>query len=135
MYRYIIDIADFFTGPNQYAVWYRWTKFDSTSSVFTTRDEARWQPPSLSASALNADWKTSSKSTQVEQTPPTQSTKRWSKRWQKPDIADKTPKYVADLDELKDTDYLLTMGCSITKFNPAQYGVESHEWEFMNPDG
>ena len=42
-------------------------------------------------------------------------------------IADKTPAYVADLDNLKDTDYLVTMGCSITKFNPARYGVESHE--------
>jgi len=51
------------------------------------------------------------------------------------DTADKTPKYVAALDELKDTDYLVTMGCSITKFNPAQYDVESHEWELMNPDG
>ena len=51
------------------------------------------------------------------------------------DIADKTPKYVADLDDLKDTDYLVTMGCSITKFNPAQYGVESREWDLVNPDG
>lgn len=24
---------------------------------------------------------------------------------------------------------------SITKFNPAQYGVESHEWDLTNPDG
>lgn len=32
------------------------------------------------------------------------------------DIADRTPKYVADLD-------------------PAQYGVESHEWDLTNPDG
>ena len=51
------------------------------------------------------------------------------------DIADKTPTYVADLDELRDTDYLVTMGCSITKFNPAKYGVESHEWDLVNPDG
>ncbi len=51
------------------------------------------------------------------------------------DIADKTPKYVADLADLKNTDYLVTMGCSITKFNPAQYGVESHEWNLVNPDG
>jgi len=50
------------------------------------------------------------------------------------DIEDKTPKYVADLDNLKDTDYLVTMGCSITKFNPAQYGVQSHEWDLRNPD-
>ena len=51
------------------------------------------------------------------------------------DIADRTPKYVADLDELRDTDYLVTMGCSISEFNPAQYGVESHEWDLTNPDG
>ena len=51
------------------------------------------------------------------------------------DIADKTPKYVAELDELKDTDYLVTMGCSVTKFNPAKYGVRSHEWDLTNPDG
>lgn len=53
----------------------------------------------------------------------------------KVDIADKTPKYVADITDLKNTDYLITMGCSITKFNPAQYGMESHEWDLVNPDG
>ena len=51
------------------------------------------------------------------------------------DIEHKTPKYVADLDNLKDTDYLVTMGCPIRKFNPAQYGVQSHEWDLTNPDG
>jgi arsenate reductase len=51
------------------------------------------------------------------------------------DIADRTPKYVADLDQLKESNYLITMGCAITKFNPAQYGVESHEWDLTNPDG
>ena len=51
------------------------------------------------------------------------------------DIADKTPKHVAELDELKDTDYLVTMGCSVTKFNPAKYGVRSREWNLTNPDG
>jgi protein-tyrosine-phosphatase len=49
-------------------------------------------------------------------------------------IANQTIKYVADLDALKDTDYLLTMGCSISEFNPAQYGVESHEGDFTNLD-
>ena len=51
------------------------------------------------------------------------------------DIADRTPKYVSDLDALRDTDCLVTMGCSISEFNPAQYGVESHEWDLTNPDG
>ena len=51
------------------------------------------------------------------------------------DVADRTPRYVADLENLKDTDYLVTMGCPIRKFNPAQYGVRSHEWDLANPDG
>lgn len=51
------------------------------------------------------------------------------------DIADRTPKYVAGLEQLSETNYLVTMGCSINKFNPAQYGVESHEWDLTNPDG
>ena len=51
------------------------------------------------------------------------------------DIEDRTPKYVAALDNLKDTDHLVTMGCPIAKFDPAQYGVQSHEWDLTNPDG
>jgi protein-tyrosine-phosphatase len=50
------------------------------------------------------------------------------------DIADRTPKHVAGLDQLRESNYLITMGCSITKFNPAQYGVESHSWGLTNPD-
>lgn len=51
------------------------------------------------------------------------------------DIADRDPKWVVGLEQLKNSDYLITMGCSIMKFNPAQYGVESHEWDLTNPDG
>lgn len=51
------------------------------------------------------------------------------------EIGNKTPKYVADLDQLKESDYLITMGCYISEFNPAQYGVESLEWDLTNPDG
>jgi protein-tyrosine-phosphatase len=51
------------------------------------------------------------------------------------DIADRRPRYVADLDQLRESHYLVTMGCSITKFNPAQYGVESRSWDLTNPDG
>jgi len=40
-----------------------------------------------------------------------------------------------DLDKLKESNYLITMGCVITKFNPDQYGVESREWDLTNPDG
>jgi len=50
------------------------------------------------------------------------------------DVADRTPRYV-DLDQLEESRYLITMGCSIAKFNPAQYGVESHSWDLTNPDG
>lgn len=51
------------------------------------------------------------------------------------DIADRTPKYIDDLDQLKESRYLVTMGCSISKFNPARYGVESRNWDLTNPDG
>lgn len=48
------------------------------------------------------------------------------------DIADRTPSYVV-LDNLKDSHYLVTMGCHISEFNPARYGVESRAWEFPDP--
>ena len=51
------------------------------------------------------------------------------------DISDQIPTFVADLDQLKESSYLITMGCAITKFNPDQYGVESREWDLTNPDG
>jgi len=50
------------------------------------------------------------------------------------DISDRSPTWVV-LDDLKDSHYLVTMGCSITEFNPAQYGVESRAWDLTNPDG
>ena len=40
-----------------------------------------------------------------------------------------------DLDQLKESNYLITMGCVMTKFNPDQYGIESREWDLTNPDG
>jgi protein-tyrosine-phosphatase len=51
------------------------------------------------------------------------------------DISDQIPTFVADLEKLKESNYLITMGCAITKFNPDQYGVESREWDLTNPDG
>jgi arsenate reductase len=33
------------------------------------------------------------------------------------------------------SDYLVTMGCSTTKFNPERHGVRSQEWDLANPDG
>jgi len=51
------------------------------------------------------------------------------------DVADQTPTYVDDLEKLEESNYLITMGCAITKFNPDQYGVDSREWDLTNPDG
>lgn len=51
------------------------------------------------------------------------------------DIGNKTPKYVDDLGQLKQSDYLITMGCYISEFDPARYGVKSLEWDLTNPDG
>jgi protein-tyrosine-phosphatase len=50
------------------------------------------------------------------------------------DISDRSPTWVV-LDDLKDSHYLVTMGCSITEFNPAQYGVESRTWDLTDPEG
>jgi len=51
------------------------------------------------------------------------------------DIADRNPTYVAGLDQLKESHNLITMGCSIGKFNPAQYSVESYDWDLTSPAG
>ncbi|MEF8820839.1 MAG: low molecular weight phosphatase family protein [Halovenus sp.] len=51
------------------------------------------------------------------------------------DMADRSPKWVAELAELEHSDYLVTMGCSIAEFDPARYGVESRDWILPNPDG
>lgn len=51
------------------------------------------------------------------------------------DISDQSPKYVSDLDYLKESQYLVTMGCSISEFDPASYGVESRSWDLTNPEG
>lgn len=50
------------------------------------------------------------------------------------DLSDRSPTWVV-LDELKESHYLVTMGCTITEFNPARYGVESRTWDLTNPDG
>jgi len=50
------------------------------------------------------------------------------------DLSDQTPGYV-DLEELRTCDYLVTMGCSISEFNPASFGVDSREWTLANPEG
>jgi protein-tyrosine-phosphatase len=50
------------------------------------------------------------------------------------DIADRRPKYVV-MEELKQSHFLITMGCSISEFNPQHYGVESRAWDITNPAG
>lgn len=50
------------------------------------------------------------------------------------DLGDRTPGYV-DLEELRTCDYLVTMGCSISEFNPASFGVDSREWVLTDPEG
>jgi protein-tyrosine-phosphatase len=50
------------------------------------------------------------------------------------DVSGRRPRYV-DLEQLKESHYLVTMGCTITEFNPARYGVESRAWDLTNPDG
>jgi protein-tyrosine-phosphatase len=48
------------------------------------------------------------------------------------DISDRDPTYVV-LDDLKESHFLVTMGCSISEFNPAHYGVESRSWDLRDP--
>lgn len=50
------------------------------------------------------------------------------------DISDRTPTYPV-LDHLKESHFLISMGCTVSEFNPAQYGVESREWALTNPEG
>ena len=50
------------------------------------------------------------------------------------DVSDRSPSYVV-LDDLKQSHFLITMGCSISEFNPGHYGVESREWDLTDPEG
>jgi protein-tyrosine-phosphatase len=50
------------------------------------------------------------------------------------DMSDRKPRYVV-LEDLKETHFLVTMGCSISEFDPAYYGVESRAWNVPNPEG
>lgn len=50
------------------------------------------------------------------------------------DISDRKPSYVV-LDDLRKSDYVVKMGCSIREFNPAQFGVVSRSWNLENPEG
>lgn len=50
------------------------------------------------------------------------------------DISGRTPSYVV-LDDLEESDYVVSMGCPIRDFNLAQYGVISRSWNLENPEG
>jgi protein-tyrosine-phosphatase len=50
------------------------------------------------------------------------------------DIADRTPSYVV-LEDLENSHFVITMGCTVAEFNPDHYGVESREWNLPNPEG
>jgi len=50
------------------------------------------------------------------------------------DLSDRSPSYVV-LDDLKESHFLITMGCSIRQFNPDHYGVETRAWDLLDPDG
>jgi protein-tyrosine-phosphatase len=50
------------------------------------------------------------------------------------DIADETPTYVV-LEDLEESHFVITMGCTVTEFNPEYYGVESRVWDLTNPEG
>ena len=50
------------------------------------------------------------------------------------DLSDRTPREVTP-DELRDTDLVITMGCSATDVCPATWGGESRDWALDDPHG
>ncbi|RLM59334.1 low molecular weight phosphatase family protein [Halobellus sp. Atlit-31R] len=50
------------------------------------------------------------------------------------DLAERTPKFVV-LEDLEESHFVITMGCTVAEFNPSHYGVESRVWPLMNPEG
>jgi arsenate reductase len=50
------------------------------------------------------------------------------------DISDRQPRYIV-LENLKQSHFLITMGCSIIEFEPANFGVESRQWNLPDPEG
>jgi protein-tyrosine-phosphatase len=48
------------------------------------------------------------------------------------DLSTASPTYVV-VEDLKQSHYVVTMGCHIVEFNPDHYGVESREWDVPNP--
>ncbi|MBP1986862.1 arsenate-mycothiol transferase ArsC [Halolamina salifodinae] len=50
------------------------------------------------------------------------------------DLADRTPREVT-VDDLRASDYVITMGCSAEDVCPAGWGGESRDWGLDDPDG
>lgn len=50
------------------------------------------------------------------------------------DIADRTPREVA-VEDLRESDYVITMGCSAEDVCPAGWGGESRDWGLDDPEG
>ncbi|WP_435115675.1 low molecular weight phosphatase family protein [Halolamina sp. C58] len=50
------------------------------------------------------------------------------------DVSDRTPRDVT-ADELRASDYVITMGCSAADVCPAGWGGESRDWGLDDPDG
>lgn len=50
------------------------------------------------------------------------------------DIADRTPREIT-FDETRDSDYVVTMGCSADDVCPAGWAGENRDWDLEDPDG
>jgi arsenate reductase len=50
------------------------------------------------------------------------------------DISDRSPREVT-VEELQDSEYVITMGCSADDVCPAGWGGEGRDWGLNDPDG
>jgi protein-tyrosine-phosphatase len=50
------------------------------------------------------------------------------------DVSGRPPTFVV-LEDLEESHFVITMGCTVSEFNPSHYGVESRVWPLMNPEG
>lgn len=50
------------------------------------------------------------------------------------DVADRTPREVT-FEEIRDSDYVVTMGCAAEDVCPAGWAGENRDWDLEDPDG
>lgn len=50
------------------------------------------------------------------------------------DVSGRTPTFVVP-EDLEESHFVITMGCTVAEFSPSHYGVESRVWPLMNPEG